>query len=193
MTIIIDNNIMKASDLEVSAVGIIPEIAVVKNVRISYVLDAEGKKTDKVETVRYDCVNPDNFSMFTLKVEATRPVVTKEILEASEEPIYIAIPIRTVPMLKDVRKALLQEKKKRMAEGFNDTEIDGYTGFIFTNKVGYIHNPQTINRAIKRIIRDHNNEEKEIAKQEKREPVLIRDFSVHSLRHTFCNSQFIIV
>lgn len=94
--------------------------------------------------------------------------------------------IRTVPMLKDVRKALLQEKKKQMAEGFNDTEIDGYTGFIFTNKVGYIHNPQTINRAIKRIIRDHNNEEKEIAKLEKREPILIRDFSVHSLRHTFC-------
>lgn len=94
--------------------------------------------------------------------------------------------IRTVPMLKDVRKALLQEKKKQMAEGFNDTEIDGYTGFIFTNKVGYIHNPQTINRAIKRIIRDHNNEEKEIAKQEKREPILIRDFSVHNLRHTFC-------
>lgn len=94
--------------------------------------------------------------------------------------------IRTVPMLKDVRKALLQEKKKQMAEGFNDTEIDGYTGFIFTNKVGYIHNPQTINRAIKRIVRDHNNEEKEIAKQEKREPMLIRDFSVHSLRHTFC-------
>lgn len=94
--------------------------------------------------------------------------------------------IRTVPMLKDVRKALLQEKKKQMAEGFNDTEIDGYTGFIFTNKVGYIHNPQTINRAIKRIIRDHNNEEKEIAKQEKREPILIRNFSVHNLRHTFC-------
>lgn len=94
--------------------------------------------------------------------------------------------IRTVPMLKDVRKALLQEKKKQMAEGFNDTEIDGYTGFIFTNKVGYIHNPQTINRAIKRIIRDYNNEEKEIAKQEKREPILIRDFSVHNLRHTFC-------
>lgn len=94
--------------------------------------------------------------------------------------------IRTVPMLKDVRKALLQEKKKQMAEGFNDTEIDGYTGFIFTNKVGYIHNPQTINRAIKRIIRDHNNEEKEIAKLAKREPILIRDFSVHSLRHTFC-------
>ena len=68
---------------------------------------------------------------------------------------------------------------------FND-EIDGYSGFIFTNRVGYIHNPQTINRAIKRIIRDYNKEEKEIAKIEKRKPLEIRDFSVHSLRHTFC-------
>lgn len=96
MKIMIDNNIMKASELEISAVGIIPDVAVVKNVRVSNVLDAEGKKTDKVEAVRYDCVNPDNFSTFTLKVETTRPIVTKEILEASEEPVYITIPVSEV-------------------------------------------------------------------------------------------------
>lgn len=94
--------------------------------------------------------------------------------------------IRTIPMLKDVRKALLQEKRTQLANGFNQTEIDGYKNFIFTNRVGYIHNPQTINRAIKRIIRDFNKEETEIAKKEKRKPLEIRDFSVHSLRHTFC-------
>ena len=96
MKIMIDNNIMKASELEISAVGIIPDVAVVKNVRVSNVLDAEGKKTDKVEAVRYDCVNPDNFSTFTLKVETTRPIVTKEILEASEEPVFITIPVDEV-------------------------------------------------------------------------------------------------
>lgn len=96
MKIMIDNNIMKASELEISAVGIIPDVAVVKNVRVSNVLDAEGKKTDKVESVRYDCVNPDNFTTFTVKVETTRPVVTKEILETAEEPIYISIPVEEV-------------------------------------------------------------------------------------------------
>ena len=96
MKVVVDKNVMRASELEVSAVGIIPEVAVVRNVRISNVLDAEGKKTDKVEAVRYDCVNPDNFSSFTLKVETTRPIVTKEILEASEEPIYISIPVEEV-------------------------------------------------------------------------------------------------
>lgn len=92
----IDNNMMKASELEISALGIIPEVAVVKNVRISYVMDAEGKKTEMVDAVRYDCVNPDNFSTFTLKVKTTRPIVTKEILEISEEPVYITIPVSEV-------------------------------------------------------------------------------------------------
>lgn len=94
--------------------------------------------------------------------------------------------VRIVPMLEEVRKALLQERKKQMATGFNTTVIDGYSGFVFTNKVGYIHNPQTINRAIKRIIRDCNIEEKLKAEKESRKPLLIRDFSVHNLRHTFC-------
>lgn len=96
MKVVIDNNVMKVSELEISAVGIIPEVAVIRNVRISNVLDDEGKKTDKIEAVRYDCVNPDNFSTFTIKVETTRSVVTKETLDASEEPIYIFIPVEEV-------------------------------------------------------------------------------------------------
>ena len=96
MKILIDNNMIKASALQVSAEGIIPEVAILKNIRVSYELDAEGKKTDKIEAVRYECVNPENFSIFTIKVETTRPVVTKEILEASEEPVYISIPVDEV-------------------------------------------------------------------------------------------------
>lgn len=96
MKVAIDSNIMKASDLEISAVGIIPDIAVVKNVRVSNVLDADGKRTEKIEAVRYDCVNMDNFSTFTVKVEKKRPIITKELLEESEEPVYIAIPVSEV-------------------------------------------------------------------------------------------------
>lgn len=94
--------------------------------------------------------------------------------------------VRIIPMLEDVRKALLQEKRKQFLNGFNQTEIDGYSNFVFTNRVGYIHNPQTINRAIKRIIRDCNYEEEIRANKENRKPLVIRDFSVHNLRHTFC-------
>lgn len=93
---------------------------------------------------------------------------------------------RIVPMLEAVRKALLQEKKQQMKTGFNTTIIDGYSGFVFTNRCGYVHNPQTINRAIKRIYTACNEQEVEHAKKEHRQPVLIPHFSVHNLRHTFC-------
>ncbi|MCD7981919.1 MAG: site-specific integrase [Clostridiales bacterium] len=93
---------------------------------------------------------------------------------------------RTVPMLDEVRKALLQEKQRQMRDGGCTTEIDGYSGFIFTNRSGYVHNPSTINRAIQRIYTAYNDQETAAAKREHREPVLIRHFSVHNLRHTFC-------
>ena len=93
---------------------------------------------------------------------------------------------RIVPMFEAVRKALLQEKKQQMKQGFNSTIIDGYSGFVFTNRCGYVHNPQTINRAIKRIYTACNEQEVEQAKKEHRQPILIPHFSVHNLRHTFC-------
>lgn len=93
---------------------------------------------------------------------------------------------RIIPMLNEVRKALLQEKQRQMCEGGCKAEIDGYNGFIFTNRNGYVHNPQTINRAIQRIYTAYNEQEAEQAKREYRQPVFIRHFSVHNLRHTFC-------
>ena len=57
---------------------------------------------------------------------------------------------------------------------------------IFSNRENYVHNPQTLNRAIKRIIRDYNAQETELAVKENREPRLLPDFSMHHFRHTFC-------
>lgn len=93
---------------------------------------------------------------------------------------------RVIPMLDEVKSALLQERKKQMTNGFCKAEIDGYTDFVFINRFDMAHNPMTINRAIKRIYTAYNEQEKERAKKEHREPVLIRHFSVHNLRHTFC-------
>lgn len=93
---------------------------------------------------------------------------------------------RAIPMLEEVRKALLEERTRQMANGFNKAVIDGYSGFVFTNKNQYVHNPMTINRAIVRIYNEYNLVEKERARKEHREPILIPHFSVHNLRHTFC-------
>lgn len=94
--------------------------------------------------------------------------------------------IRTIPMLKEVRKMLLEERERQIAKMGIDCEIDGYSGFIFRNRFGKPHNPSTINRAIQRIYKAYNEEELVKAEKEQREALLIPHFSVHNLRHTFC-------
>lgn len=94
--------------------------------------------------------------------------------------------IRIIPMLEEVKNSLLEEFEKQKDTGFNETVIDGYSGFIFTNRFGNVYSPHTINRAIDRISKDYNQEEIKQAKQENRESELLPHFSVHNLRHTFC-------
>ena len=93
---------------------------------------------------------------------------------------------REIPMFEAVRKALLNERLRQMQEGFNQTVIDGYSGFIFSNRFNGVLSPHNINRAIERITRDYNVEESELAARQNREPLLLPHFSVHNLRHTFC-------
>lgn len=94
--------------------------------------------------------------------------------------------IRDVPMMDEVYEALQQEYEYQRENGFNSTTIDGMTGFIFCNRFGNVHNPQTVNRTIKRILENYNAEEVLNAKKERRQPIILSHFSCHHLRHTFC-------
>lgn len=95
--------------------------------------------------------------------------------------------IRNVPMMEEVRDAFLEEKAMQKESGIkNEMEVDGMSGFIFCNRFGNLHNPQAINRAIKRITENYNSEEIVKAKKENRPAVIIPHFSCHHLRHTFC-------
>ena len=83
---------------------------------------------------------------------------------------------------------LLEEKKYQDETGnVNIMELDGLSGFIFSNRFGGIHKPSGINREIKRIVDDHNSREEVNAVREGREPVMIPRFSCHITRHTFCS------
>ncbi len=90
---------------------------------------------------------------------------------------------RVIPMLEEVREAFLEEKRY---QEFNQLKckvsIDGYTGFVFINRFGNVQHQGTLNKALRRIIRDCND--MQLAKNEK-DPVLLPRFSCHSLRHTF--------
>ena len=93
---------------------------------------------------------------------------------------------RTIPMLNSVQDAFEMLREEQLENGWNDVEIDGMHGFIFCNRFGNVPNPQSVNRAIKRIVSDYNATEEISAKREHRKAVLLPDFSAHHLRHTFC-------
>lgn len=89
---------------------------------------------------------------------------------------------RTIPMLPGVKEALLMEKAY---QEYNQIRcrmtVDGFTDFIFINRFGDCQHQGTLNKALRRIIRDCNDEQLEKFKN----PVLLPRFSCHSLRHTF--------
>ena len=90
---------------------------------------------------------------------------------------------RIIPMLPKVKEALLMEKVFQKEEGVScKAVVDGYTDFIFINRFGYTQHQGTLNKALRRIIRDCNYEA--LDKGEK-DAILLPRFSNHSLRHTF--------
>ena len=70
--------------------------------------------------------------------------------------------------------------------GFESETIDGYTNFVFLTDGGSVITASSVNRAIKLIIKAHNEAEEAKAEEEGREAVMLPDFSAHILRHTFC-------
>ena len=93
--------------------------------------------------------------------------------------------IRQIPMLDEVYETLKMDYEYQQANGFSKLEVDGMSGFVFTNRFGSLHNGQNVNRAIKRICEAYNSEAIEKAKKNHNEPLLLPDFSAHHLRHTF--------
>lgn len=90
---------------------------------------------------------------------------------------------RVVPMLGFVKEAFLEERENQKEIGIScKVSIDGYTDFIFVNRYGETQHYGTLNKAIRRIIRDCNDAQFEKSENPK---VLLPHFSCHTLRHTF--------
>ena len=77
-------------------------------------------------------------------------------------------------------------KEEQDEYGMVSPVLDGMTDFVFLNQYGNVINPQTVDRAIKRIVDSYNNEEVLNAKKERREAFILPYFTCHHLRHTFC-------
>jgi len=93
---------------------------------------------------------------------------------------------RKIPMTSEVKKAFLMEKE--LQEAFNIKCIDsigGYNDFVFLNRFGNVHNNGTLNKALRRIVRDCNLEIIDKSRNLTDEAVLLPHLSNHILRHTF--------
>ena len=91
--------------------------------------------------------------------------------------------IRKVPMLDLVKEAFIEERENQKELGLKcKVSIDGYTDFIFINRYGEAQHYGTLNKAIRRIVRDCNDAQ--FAKSDNPK-VLLPHFSCHTLRHTF--------
>lgn len=83
---------------------------------------------------------------------------------------------RVIPMLKEVKEALLYEKERQKAMKFEQPVLDGYTNFVFLSEKGSIFTRENVSTQIRQIVKEHNKEypEKELPY-----------FTTHQLRHTF--------
>lgn len=89
---------------------------------------------------------------------------------------------RVIPMLGGVREALIAAGKYEK----NKTVVDGLSGFVFQNPKGHCIRTVGIDQIIKSIVKRYNKEESKKALCEGGAAVLLPNFSVHILRHTFC-------
>ena len=93
---------------------------------------------------------------------------------------------RKIPMTSEVKKAFLMEKE--LQEAFNVKCIDsigGYNDFVFLNRFGNVHNNGTLNKALRRIVRDCNLDIIDKSRDSTDDAVLLPHLSNHILRHTF--------
>lgn len=96
---------------------------------------------------------------------------TKKIIKATKS--YAGT--RQIPMLAEVREALLSEKKRQEFYNFRQPVIDGYTNFVFVSWRGTVYSRDNIRIQIKQLTEEYNSF------HEEKIPI----FTTHQLRHTF--------
>lgn len=83
---------------------------------------------------------------------------------------------RSIPMLEEVRDALLEQKKINEILGFAQPVVDGYTNFVFISERGTIFTRENIATQIKQIVKEYNSTHDDFK---------LPQFTTHQLRHTF--------
>ncbi len=83
---------------------------------------------------------------------------------------------RSIPLLPEVKSALLRERAVQLEEGKTQPVIDGVNGFVFIGGMGNVYMSGGLNQILKRIVRLYNENE---SGQE------LPQITMHTFRHTF--------
>lgn len=96
---------------------------------------------------------------------------------------------RTIPLLPEMETVLRRVRKKqlttRMLHAVEWNQESPFEDMVFTASNGSPLRYGDVNRTIKKAIVKANLQEKELAKFENREPLVLKEFSPHCFRHTF--------
>ena len=94
--------------------------------------------------------------------------------------------VRFVPMLPDVKKAIEQQiKLLNICQSKVKISIGGFEDFLFLGRTGLPLTGSQVNRMISLIVEAYNRNEEYNAIKEQREPLYLKNFSPHIIRHTF--------
>ena len=129
------------------------------------VLLGTGCRIGEALGLRWEDVDFDNNI-----ISINHSLVYYPIGESRTSTLHVSKPkteagIRTIPMLDAVRDAFEMLEEEQRENGRVEVTIDGMSGFIFSNRYGNVPNPQSVNRAIKRIVSDYNVQEELAAKK----------------------------
>ncbi|MBQ3334952.1 MAG: site-specific integrase [Eubacteriaceae bacterium] len=100
--------------------------------------------------------------------------------------------LRVIPLLAAGKQALIDEKNRQKKQGIKskttikDSNGKKYHDFVFLTAGGKPHVTNNLNTAFQRIVKNANDFELYRSTQENRNPIELRPFSCHDLRHTFC-------
>ena len=96
--------------------------------------------------------------------------------------------IRMIPMLGSVKEAFRKQKEYQESLSVKcNVSVNGYKNFVFNTRNGKPYTADLVNIELKRIARVQNKEEKAKAALEKRNPIFLKYFSSHVMRHSFAS------
>lgn len=101
---------------------------------------------------------------------------------------------RIIPMLNDVAIALKQQSKNqkrlRIYMGAEWQPLQDFEDMVFTSSKGTPYQESKIRKHLVNIVAEINADEKALAEQQNREPIIMKHIRPHMFRHTFATRCF---